>query len=102
VSNSAASWRIRGGFVLLRLHERFGDGGFPLVPFSQVCGRVRFGVRDSERRGNLPEVRIAKRVGMGIWLVLWVDFAGSPPIALLGSVSLGSLCSNPWGGRGLR
>jgi hypothetical protein len=53
-----------------------------MVLFLQVCGRVRFGVRDSERRGNLPEVRIAKRVGMGIWLVLWVDFVGSPPIAL--------------------
>ncbi|OEL37099.1 hypothetical protein BAE44_0001884, partial [Dichanthelium oligosanthes] len=32
-----------------------------------VCGRVRIGVRDPERRGNLSEVRIAKRVGLGIW-----------------------------------
>ena len=61
-------------------------------------------MRNSERRGNLPEVSIAKRVGMGIWLVLWVGFAGSPspPIALFRSVSLGSLCANPREGSRLR
>jgi len=94
VSNSAASWRFWGSLVLLRFSERFGDG-FYLVLFSQVCGRVRFGVRDSEWLRNLPEVRIAKQMELQIWLVLWVDFAGSP-------VSLASLWANPWGRRGLR
>ena len=34
--------------VWLQFSERFGDGGFPLVLFLQICRRVRIAVRDPE------------------------------------------------------
>jgi hypothetical protein len=84
--------------VFLHLSERFGDAVLLLVPFSQICGRVRIRRRDQELRE--PVRGENRRKTGGIWFVLVGDFLGSASVALFWRVSrviLGSNICEGWG-----
>ena len=62
-----------GGCVLaFRFFERFGDAGFLLVLFLQICGRVRGSESESDQERGAPVLGENRRNAGGFgWLVLF-------------------------------